>query len=704
MPRSQGTAVENNFTVGLVTETTALRYPPNSCTETYDCVFDTSGEVSRRPNFVDESGALTPSLDRTSTDAIVQFQWTAVAGSGSKSFIVLQHGRYLRFYNNSSSNNLSPNRETFTIDLNSYRPSTPTVTPADHPCSFTQGDGKLFVANRGIDPIYVEYDSDSNTITVTTITLKERDFEGATETGWDIDERYLGNIPDLIAADPNHYYNLLNQGWHTSVTNASGFNPGGFSNTDAPLLKWDTARGDLPSNADTPWLYLGTSGDTLGTFDAQTVLTRDGGTLQAPRGHFILDVFGPSRTDAIAHYPDGFEATVTGDRADNKERPQCIAFYAGRLWYAGIDQKDLATKIFFSRIVEKPLHYGQCYQDNDPTVQDLTDLLPSDGGVIKIPEIAEIIRLFASRSSLLVFATNGVWLIKGSDAIGFKANDYVVEQLTAEGTQNRLAFANVKNVPVWMGDNGVFTMQYDANFNSYGVVSLSDERIKSFFQAIPKVSRQYAQGAYDANEDIVYFTYHSVAQSSGTFYTYDRVLVLDMTTKAFYPWTINSYESRVVRGLVYSQSPGSTSNGLIKYLRTINVDSTHETTSYGEATGSTYLDWGNTDYTSYFITGFRIDGQANKHFQSNYVTTLFNSVTNSSCYLQGYFDFSNSGSSGKWSTLSQVYRDRDNRVVTHSRIKVRGKGPSLQLKYTSETAKPFNIIGWVIWITGNASV
>lgn len=114
------------------------------------------------------------------------------------------------------------------------------------------------------------------------------------------------------------------------------------------------------------------------------------------------------------------------------------------------------------------------------------------------------------------------------------------------------------------------------------------------------------------------------------------------------------------------------------------------------------------DYESYFITGYAIDNEGNKDFQSNFVSVFMDEETNASCFVRSLFDFGSSGNSGRWSTSQQAYYTRSakvhNRFVRISRLKLRGSGKALQLKFSSETAKPFSVIGWSIWETGNANL
>ncbi len=98
MPRQASVSVENSFIRGLITEATGLNFPENACTETYDCVFDKTGEVYRRSGIALESATDVHQLDVIANSAITEFNWKAVALTGEITFIVLQVGRIINFF------------------------------------------------------------------------------------------------------------------------------------------------------------------------------------------------------------------------------------------------------------------------------------------------------------------------------------------------------------------------------------------------------------------------------------------------------------------------------------------------------------------------------------------------------------------------------------------------------------------------------
>jgi hypothetical protein len=57
--------------------------------------------------------------------------------------------------------------------------------------------------------------------------------------------------------------------------------------------------------------------------------------------------------------------------------------------------------------------------------------------------------------------------------------------------------------------------------------------------------------------------------------------------------------------------------------------------------------------------------------------------------------------SNKFSQEVQCYKYRDGYLVAIARNKIRGRGRALQLRYTSEAGKDFNLLGWGLVITKN---
>ena len=136
----------------------------------------------------------------------------------------------------------------------------------------------------------------------------------------------------------------------------------------------------------------------------------------------------------------------------------------------------------------------------------------------------------------------------------------------------------------------------------------------------------------------------------------------------------------------------------------------------------TFKDWDSADYTSTFTTGVNTTGDSFIKKDLVYLTTQLsrteavntqgNIYNDSSCMLQMKWDFEDNSYSHKWTTPVQIYRSRRlfapgldtpgfddisiRMPVITTKHKIRGVGRALQIKFTSEPGKNFEVLGWNI--------
>lgn len=128
--------------------------------------------------------------------------------------------------------------------------------------------------------------------------------------------------------------------------------------------------------------------------------------------------------------------------------------------------------------------------------------------------------------------------------------------------------------------------------------------------------------------------------------------------------------------------------------------------AFAEEFRTDYADWvsvtGGSDVESYFISGYKIQGEGNKRTQANYVSVNYETDPEGSAYINGLWDYAISGDSGRWSGTQQIYAgDQVNFSNRVRKLKIRGDGIVLQLKVVSESGKPFFINGWTTFVTGD---
>lgn len=485
---------------------------------------------------------------------------------------------------------------------------------------------------------------------------------------------------------------------------------------------WNTAIGNYPSNADV-WQNYKNADDE---FDPATTYSNVGlNAGQAPRGHYILSAFNMDRSASSA-IPN---LTVVSTLA----RPTVGTWFQGRAWYSGVNASQQATgnanyyswseNIYFSQIVEDIKQIGMCYQVNDPSAEKLYDLLQTDGGVIHIQGSGPIIKLFPVSNGLLVFGTNGIWFITGNNGQGFTANDYTIVKISDYRALTASSFVDVGGYPMFWNEEAIYYVTPQQG-GGMSVEPISLGTIQSFYDDIPLRSKRYAKGVYNPVDFTVQWLYRSVDTdtvdvSVRSVYKYDRVLVFNMYTKAFYPYSLDISDNTtpVIHGINYIPGISGSTGRPSRFLYLCSkYNSGNRSFTFAEEKDETYKDWETPivgiDYDSYFVCGYKVHGQAQRKFQSNYVYLFFDtSEGGETAYrIQGFWDWANSGESGRYAAIQLgTYEQTVDTSVQHynvrwKRHKIRGHGLAMQIKVRSVSGKPFKIIGWSIFETQNASV
>lgn len=780
MARVAATQIENNFVKGLVTEATGLNYPENSCTDTDNCVFELTGEVTRRLGFDTENSSSPLTANRADV-ASVSYVWKDAGGDGNITLIVTQIGSTLHFFNTTSNPSISLGVSSFTVDLTSFSP-TGGADPGLNECQFSDGNGYLYVVHPSLEVFYVAYDPSTGNISTSQVDLKVRDFIGEkTDTNYEDSVR-----PSSLSNA--HHYNLLNQGWTSdlagnqwftwvtvtsSTTNGSpqlsllntadgsklaigmvataGNNgiqgkhissvsvsePTGTTNTSAATMDGNaTANGTnivsswqmagYPSNSDVWWYFQ----NGYGHFASSSIAAMGQITSPAPKGHYISSAYKIDR-NALSG--------LTGLTTDScgTARPSVTAFHAGRVWFGGIRANNYNANIYFSQTLDDVSKSGKCYQEQDPTDQTLFDLLPTDGGMIAINGCGTVYKLFSTGTSLIVFASNGIWEITGNQGIGFVANDFSVNKLSNVPTISHRSFVDVGGIPMWWNIDGIYTLQHSQVGTE--VKSLTTSTIQTFYAGIPNNNKMYARGAYNPLTNIVQWLFRAgEADSLEDNYKYNRALNINTATGAFYPWSVDNTGWALNAVLLLQSSVGD-----VQTLQVVDEDGTtlvkdngsqvivfstqgnlsdaaffyavsrpdgsgsFENT-FGKCESDTYTDWAKDDekdYKSYFVSGYQIRGDANRNFQDNYVSVYSRSDIDTKYNFQGLFNWARNSDSGAYGTRSQNVVSYDPRFAYRpKRLLLRGTGKAVQFKVGSVSGYPFDIIGWSVWITGNQGV
>lgn len=517
-----------------------------------------------------------------------------------------------------------------------------------------------------------------------------------------------------------------------------------------PISQFKAKTGRYPGNNKQWWVSRAEVDDDdkgikAGDFMPEILDKLFYGNNHAPQGHYIL----------LAMYKDRSSVSgIPGLPIESvRERPNTIAFFAGRVWYG------CNSTVYFSQVLTDRFRAGNCYQEADPTSENISDLIATDGGVIPIPEIAKITRLVPHGGGLLVLATNGVWNVTGT-ASGFSALDITVNKVSPVGCSNPMSVVETEAGVFWWSDIGIMGMQeksgmYGPIAGAFDRSNITEQTIQTFYNNISEDAKNEAKGIFDAKNNRIMWMYADDDIDGRT--RYNCVLIFDLALNAFYPWKFSSLEgsSPYLKGLYVSERTNivldtdevvtDTSESVVVGVQDVVVgtqDVSHSPTNieylaihgdsgqFCQLSNTNFVDWesvsGGVTYDSYVETGFELYDDAMRSKSITYLFTYLKKTENSwgvvdgvpkpddpsSCYLTVKWDWANSPVSNKWTTPVQVYRlgrfmpteasDFDTGYpVSVVKSKIRGNGKAIQFRYgTNERERNFDLHGWSVALTG----
>ena len=740
MARAKTQLERQAFVRGLITEASPLVFPENASLDELNFVLNRDGSRQRRLGMDFERDnvlidlATAPSVfDRW---AIKSFKWDNVGNNPDSSFGVIQVGNKLWFvdlFSTTLSSNLLNNSLPVNIntDLIGYNIS------GNLAFDFASINGNLVIASEELDtPFLIKYNEDNDTFNFKEINISVRDIWGI-DDGLAVDER-------PITLSNSHSYNLRNQGWpYSRITNVSGF----------------------PSNADVVW--FGKKED--GGFDRALINGAFTGTSPAAKGTFIISAFNRGGDRRAKSGVSGLKDDIELGRIT------CLSSFAGRIFYSGVNSQisdpdplspNYAGTIFFTQILENDSQYEKCYQEADPTSEEISDLVATDGGTIKIPEAGEIIKLITTGASLVVIADNGVWEITGPDSV-FKATEYSIRRITDIGCIGKDTVVYAENMIMYWSAAGIYMLQPDQVSGQLSASNLSEQSIQSFFESIPTVGKRWAKSNFDSTGRKISWLYNDKDNYNGNSlrFKYNKELVLDTVLQAFSVYEIKETGTTCCPFVAdYIQTQNFLSENLVEpvvhngdevvvdgvpVVVTTNVRSrgisrtkyvcivpsevgNNYSLTFSQYNNPKFKDWNEIDAAAHLVTGYELFQDTQRSKQVQYLTLHFirtetgfedvgggnlEAVNPSSCLTQIQWDFADSPASGKWGREFEGYRlrrpyfpsgeadkfDYGWKVVT-TKSRLRGCGRAISLSIKSKPEHDLYLLGWAMDVDGTTNV
>ena len=706
MAQSLSQKTTSTFIKGLITEAGELTFPEGASVDELNCDLRRDGSRRRRLGVETETSAVYSSFTLSDTELVTTGKWQNVGGLADLEFLVFQKGANLYFYNKSTAP-YSEQLYSDSISLATHEISSGSASL--YKCQFASINGTLIVSSEGINTIVISFDNSANPkFTASAIAFKIRDFE------------WQGDVTGYEAAattSASRTYDTKNSGWVGTKGAAA-------------LSTWSAANSSNYPPLTHPW-YAGK--DSSNDFSASEWDKIFAGSTLTANGHYIIDFFNRVRS--------GLSTEVINTRFKS------VTSFSGRVFYAGIAASEHTGTVLFSKVVDNNNDLGKCYQQNDPTAEYLSDLLATDGGYISIPDAINIQRLYAYQSSLFVFAENGVWAITGVDGV-FSASSYGINRVSSVGILNPESFVEAEGIPFWWSRFGIHTLTTDPTSGQGKEQNLTISTIQTRWDSITTEQKAKVTAIYDSISKKIYWSHPNAGETVAS--KLNNFLILDLALQAFIPWTISDQSSSTdsVVGLAFYSGFGADFNvdvrsgtdGVNDVLA--GSDDVVSTSTSGFTTGdpalvllirkssdskitmgsfssTAFLDWGDTNYTSFAETGYDFVGdlvtKKNAPYIAiytrlteegfNYTGSAYESIRPSSLLVSAAWDFNDT-----FSATQQAYRLKYPVVVNPddltsfpypedvitTRLKIRGHGRSVRLKYSSEQGKDFILLGWGI--------
>lgn len=554
-----------------------------------------------------------------------------------------------------------------------------------------------------------------------------------------------------------HNYNLRNQGWPTSLICAAQDDGDKITDKIDPVVHTKNIINVYPSNSDIIHQSLLTTAKqvyAVGTYYPGNLEKNYFGNTPAPRGHFILNAFDRNRITV-----SGITNIYDANRDKDTDRPVAVDFYAGRVFYFMPN-----GRVLFSQQLTDIAKAGNCYQENDPTAAEISDLLATDGGTIDIYEIGEILESAVMDRELVVFADNGVWAISGGANAAFTASDFEVRKITQIGAIGKETVVLAEDVIFYFGRGGIYRISRNQYTGLLESTNISETTIQTLYFEIPEIARRYSHGYYDPGSRKILWLYSDSANYDGVTNRrkYTKALILDAITGAFskYSFPEDSTYPYVV-GLIRKESVGTDTvqydimegeydyilDGTdsivqdvrvpafgdlrLKVLTIVPTDTDENMFTISEFKDRTFTDWVSfddvgVDYDSFIETGVDILGDPIVVKFGNWLYAFFERTETayideenfdypSSCYYIAKWHWSDHAYSGKISDPEQLYKFKRMYIsdetdqfsygfnVLESRSNLRGNGRAVSIRFYSESGKDFRLLGWAIPFTGVTS-
>lgn len=217
--------------------------------------------------------------------------------------------------------------------------------------------------------------------------------------------------------------------------------------------------------------------------------------------------------------------------------------FGGRIFYL------CGNTVLFSQMLSTDnKNYDKCYQDADPTSEEVSDVIATDGGMIQMLSLGRGRALKSFYRGVLVFGDKEVTGILSNSINLFSAESYDVVKITTAGLAGRYSIVETDSNIFYWSQHGIYMIGIDEN-NNISSQCISLNSIQNWYMNLDQLCKDNVAGYYDYANNRIYWFYPTTLDTERL----DGCLVYDLTFNSFMPQAIDG--GNVVRD-VYGEYVG----------------------------------------------------------------------------------------------------------------------------------------------------
>lgn len=213
-----------------------------------------------------------------------------------------------------------------------------------------------------------------------------------------------------------------------------------------------------------------------------------------------------------------------------------VVCFSGRYFYLVDDV------ILFSQVLtETGQGFDKCYQEADPTSEEINEVVDTDGGYVKFPSMGYGKALKTFNRGVLVFGDSSVYgLISPAEHI-FTATSYDIVELSRAGLVGEESIVSTSDKVFYWSPLGIFQIGVNEQTgNTVVAQSISINTIQELYNNIPMFSKENCKGVYDYVNNRIYWYYPTDERYKEKL---SGCLVLDLTHNSFMQFKIGDPSS-----------------------------------------------------------------------------------------------------------------------------------------------------------------